>query len=373
MARPTFISLYSGAGGLDQGFIEAGAEPLWANDCDPDAVESYRHNIGGHIVGGEIQAVIGELSGIRPDLVIGGPPCQGFSVAGQMRPDDPRSKHVWTFLEVVRDLQPRAFVMENVKSLATNARWARLIANLRAFAEESGFTTRLCLLNASHFGVPQARERMFLIGIRGGSPSLPVARGTAAPRTVREALAGLPPFGAPGNDSICTARVTPARQPVLRRSPYAGMLFNGQGRPLNLDAPSPTLPASMGGNRTPIIDQMELEGRAEENWVIGYHRRLWEGRRPNLRVPKRMRRLTVEEAAAIQAFPSSWQLSGRQSSRYRQAGNAVPPRLARAVADQVLADLLATGALRARPARPPRQPPRGLRAPKSAVPAIPLG
>ena len=256
-----------------------------------------------------------------------------------MRPDDPRSRHVWTFLEIVRDLQPRAFVMENVKNLAVNARWADLVERMRGFAREAGFTTRLFILDASHYGVPQARERMFLIGIRGVDPSLPLPTTRGTPMTVREALDGLPSFGRPGNDSICTARVTPARQPVLRRSPYAGMLFNGQGRPLRLDAPAPTLPASMGGNRTPIIDQFELDGDVDENWVIGYHRRLLEGRRPNLRIPKRMRRLTVEEAAAIQAFPPTWEFVGRQSSRYRQIGNAVPPRLARAVADQVLADI----------------------------------
>lgn len=339
VAGPTFISLYAGAGGLDRGFINAGAVPLWANDFDADAVETYRQNLGDHIVGHDIQSAADELSGAQPDIIIGGPPCQGFSVAGRMRPDDPRSKHVWTFLEIVRDLQPRAFVMENVKNLAINSRWIGLMARLMAFSKEAGFTVRLLLLNASHYGVPQSRERMFLIGMRGTTPSQPPATTENAPVTVQHTLGGLPPFGSSGNDSICTARVTPARQPVLRRSPYAGMLFNGQGRPLKLDAPSPTLPASMGGNRTPIVDQLELEGLAEENWAIGYHRRLREGRRPNLRIPKRMRRLTVEEAAAIQTFPLTWEFVGRQSSRYRQIGNAVPPLLAQAVASQVIADM----------------------------------
>lgn len=338
MAGPTFVSLYSGAGGLDQGFIEAGAVPLWANDCDADAVETYRRNIGDHIVCGDVQTAGHGLSALRPDLIIGGPPCQGFSVAGRMRPDDPRSKHVWTFLEIVRKHMPTAFVMENVKNLAVNARWASLIADLELFAEEAGYETRLHILNASHYGVPQARERMFLVGIRGGPPRLPVPT-SEEPVTVREALSNLPAFGSPGNDSICSARVTPARRPVLRRSPFAGMLFNGQGRPLNFDAPAPTLPASMGGNRTPIIDQLELEGESEKNWVIGYHRRLWEGRGPNVRIPKRMRRLTLEEAAAIQTFPLSWEFAGAQSAKYRQIGNAVPPRLAQAVAEQVLTDI----------------------------------
>lgn len=157
---------------------------------------------------------------------------------------------------------------------------------------------------------------------------------------MRNALDALPNYRQPGNGSICTAIITPARNPVLRRSPYAGLLFNGKGRALNLDAPAPTLPATMGGNRTPIIDQRQLDGDASENWVVAYHRRLTSGHGPIAEVPKRMRRLTVEEAAALQTFPTTWQFVGPQSSRFRQIGNAVPPRLARAVAKQVIADLL---------------------------------
>jgi DNA (cytosine-5)-methyltransferase 1 len=337
----TFISLYSGAGGLDLGFIQAGFKPLWANDLDADAIETYRRNVGRHAVCGDIGALREQIPGCRPDLVIGGPPCQGFSVAGQMRLDDPRSRHVRTFLDVVEELQPRGFVMENVKNLAINARWTGLIDELREQAEKAGYETRLWVLNASHYGVPQARERMFMVGLRDGVPQRPPTSSEASPPTVRDALAELPAAGQPGNESVCPARVTAARNPVLRRSPFAGMLFNGKGRPLNLDAPASTLPASMGGNRTPVVDQEEVEGSAEESWVVGYHRRLTAGKPPLRRIPKRMRRLTVEEAAALQAFPRDWKFHGRQSSRYRQIGNAVPPRLAAAVAAQVMADLAA--------------------------------
>ena len=340
----SFVSLYAGAGGFDCGFVEAGFKPLWANDFDADAVHTYQANLGKHAVHGDIAEARKQLRGMKPDLVIGGPPCQGFSVAGHLRPDDPRSQHVWTFLDVVEELRPRAFVMENVKNLAVNPRWSELMSDLRSAAMEAGYVVKNWVLNASHYGVPQARERMFLVGIRDWTPTKPAATTAEEPPTVREALAPHPALGKPGNDSICTALVTPARNPVLRRSPYAGLLFNGKGRALNLDAPAPTLPATMGGNRTPIIDQRQLEGAAEENWVIGYHRRLMGGREPVKKVPKRMRRLTVEEAAVLQTFPSWWKFSGRQSSRFRQIGNAVPPLLAQAVAEQVAADLAAADA-----------------------------
>src|SRR5687767_7698293 len=117
----SFVSLYSGAGGMDHGFVSAGFVPLWANDIDPDACETYARNVGPHIVCGDVAGL--SASGAlrtRPDLVIGGPPCQGFSVAGHMRPTDPRSQHVWIFLDCVDRMKPGAFVMENVKHLAVN-------------------------------------------------------------------------------------------------------------------------------------------------------------------------------------------------------------------------------------------------------------
>jgi len=167
--------------------------------------------------------------------------------------------------------------------------------------------------------------------LRNGATVQPAATTAGSPRTVRDALQTLPRYGQPGNDSRCTARVTPAASPVLRRSPHAGMLFNGQGRPLDLDAPAPTLPASMGGNRTPIIDQAQLDSGGVP-WVVGYHRHLRGGGSPVDAIPPRLRRLTVEEAAAIQTFPPAWAFFGTQSAQFRQIGNAVPPRLAYHVA-----------------------------------------
>lgn len=334
-SRFSFVSLYSGAGGLDVGFAAAGFYPVWANDIDPDAVETYNTYFGqrfDHRANcGDIRRQ--ELPAERSAaLVVGGPPCQGFSVAGKMDPNDPRSRHVWDFLGVVKHVQPRAFVMENVMGLALNRRWRQLREELLRKAQtELGYQTRLITLRASHFGVPQNRERMFLLGLRDRHVPDPRPVTQVKPPTVRGALEQLSKYGTPGNTTKCIAKVTPAKKPVMRKSPYAGMLFNGQGRPLNLDAPAPTLPATMGGNRTPIVDQKQLETGAE-CWVIRYHKHLREGGAPYKRIPKRLRRLTLEECAAIQTFPSEFEWSGRLSSQFKQIGNAVPPRLAYHVA-----------------------------------------
>ena len=333
MAPPSYtaISLYAGAGGLDRGFSRAGFSLSWAIDSDPHAVKTYEENLGDHIVRGSLpeDSPPGHL---QPDLVIGGPPCQGFSVIGRMDPDDPRSQHVHAFLDVVEQLEPRAFCMENVRALARAPRWQSVRDGLVQRARELEYQVELMVLNAADYGVPQARERMFLVGVQGGGPLCPVPTTKGDPPTVREALLGLPSFGEPGNSMTSTAKVVPATKPVMRPSAYRGsLLFNGSGRPLRLDAPAKTLPASMGGNATPIVDQDELEHGAEP-WVVGYHARLRQGRKPSKRAPKRMRRLTIEEAAALQSFPADWRWKGPRGAVYRQVGNAVPPALAERVA-----------------------------------------
>jgi DNA (cytosine-5)-methyltransferase 1 len=113
------------------------------------------------------------------------------------------------------------------------------------------------------------------------------------------------------------------------------MLLNGAGRPIDLDRPAPTIPASAGGNKTSLVDELELrEGAAP--WIVQYHRHLRSGRAPLAEALPRLRRLTVTEAALLQSFPADFHFEGSQSSQYAQVGNAVPPLLAEAVAGRVL-------------------------------------
>jgi DNA (cytosine-5)-methyltransferase 1 len=329
------VSLYTGCGGLDLGFHQAGFSTVWANDIDPHALETYTNELRRRGVRLP-QIHCGDISNLPlpekgcAEVVIGGPPCQGFSVAGRMDPNDPRSRQVWEYFRVVENVQPQAFVMENVKALAANSRWKGTMQSLQTKGEELGYDTRLMILNAADYGVAQFRERMFLVGIRG--KVMPVPKGNKLRKTVRQALEGLPAFGEKGNDLICKAIVTAAKSPVLRKSPFAGMLFNGQGRPIDLDDAAPTLPASMGGNRTPIIDQKSLEAGAKP-WVAEYHAHLMSGGKAASKVPMRLRRLTVQEAACLQGFPIGMTFAGSQCAKFRQIGNSVPPALSEAVAN----------------------------------------
>jgi len=329
------ISLYSGAGGFDIGFRRAGFEVVWANDYNKNACESYAKNIGDHIRCGDINQYLDEIAEIEDvDLVVGGPPCQGFSVAGKMDPNDPRSKHVWTFTDVVEMLEPKAFVMENVKALGKLTKWAPLRKALLERFRDLGYSTNYIVLNATEFDVPQSRERVFFIGFKGNSMIIPDLEKMLEPykkqaKTVRETFSILDRAGTGNNKSLCKAKITITAKPVLRKSPYAGMLFNGLGRPVRIDGYCATLPASMGGNKTPIIDNEELY-QGKEAWVKEYHSKLRAGEPalPYQEAPKRLRRLTVEEAALIQTFPPDYEFCGSQSSRFTQIGNAVPCNLA---------------------------------------------
>lgn len=333
------ISLFTGAGGMDVGFRNAGFEIIWANDIDKDACNTYRKNHGPHIKHGNLDDLIPELEQIGKDQTIdclfGGPPCQGFSVAGKMDINDPRSKLVWSYMEAVRKVKPKIFVMENVKALAELEKFRAVREGLYKIATEMGYAVELLVLNAKDYGVPQNRERMFLVGIKGNRNNFKdiiELEKTKAPN-LREALSRVGKIGTPNNNRICKAKVTTASSPILRKSPYAGMLFNGQGRPLNLDGHAATLPASMGGNRTPIIDDDALYEN-KKPWVEEYHENLMNGGIPinPKSIPSRLRRLTVDEAIAIQTFPREYIFTGTQSSIYKQIGNAVPCMLAAAVA-----------------------------------------
>lgn len=341
------ISLFSGAGGLDVGFENAGYEVVFANEFDRDAAAAWRANRPDNasaMVEGDIWE---HLDDLRPfagkvDIVFGGPPCQGFSVAGKMDPNDPRSSLVWAFMDAVEIVRPKAFVIENVKALASLTKFEGVRRGIIEKANELGYEVSYRVHLASDYGVPENRERVLFIGIQKGTGSLDsvydALKSQKKPAaTVREVLKSVGKYGTAANPQTCTSHISLAKNPVMRKSPYAGMLVNGAGRPIDLDGVSPTLPASMGGNKTPIIDEAALNDDSAENWFVGYHRRITDGSSSPDResVPPTARRLTLAEAAAIQTFPRGYVFGGTKTHRYRQIGNAVPCGLAEAMAKAI--------------------------------------
>ncbi len=322
---------------MDVGFSSAGFEVCWANEINKNAAATYNSNFKNQIVCGDINDnlnYIAHLKGVS--CVFGGPPCQGFSVAGKMDLNDPRSELVKTFMKVVELTSPECFVMENVKGLASLEKFAHFRQELYARAKKLGYACDLVILNARDFGVPQSRERMFFMGFRDHT-SLKIRERLSSYRkrevTAKEALCNIGSIDPSANPLTCAAQITIATNPVLRKSPYAGMLFNGLGRPISPDRPAQTLPASMGGNKTPIIDERHFYGDGY-SWIEDYHSNLMRGGQPCEKngAPSSLRRLTLIEAKKLHSFPDDFVFNGPKSSIYCQIGNAVPCKLAEVVA-----------------------------------------
>ena len=162
------LSLFAGAGGMDLGFKNAGFDIGWANDFDPDSVKTYKRNFGDHIVLGDIEKIKTNQMPDNPDVVIGGFPCQGFSIANLGRSvDDSRNKLYKQMLRVIRVKKPKYFVAENVEGILTLGKGAVIQKILKDF-KSIGYKVDYKLLNAADYGVPQARKRVFIIGNRLG-------------------------------------------------------------------------------------------------------------------------------------------------------------------------------------------------------------
>lgn len=162
------ISLFSGAGGMDLGFINAGFEIIWANDFFQDAVNSYRKNIGKHMIYGDITKISSDDIPNGADVIIGGFPCQGFSIANTNRSmEDKRNFLYKEMLRIIKDKNPKFFLAENVKGLLSMEN-GRVFEMIKKDFEDLGYKVDAQVLNAAEFGVPQARERVIIMGNRIG-------------------------------------------------------------------------------------------------------------------------------------------------------------------------------------------------------------
>lgn len=161
----TAVSLFTGAGGMDIGFERAGIKVVFANELMSEAAATYNANhTDGVMVNDDVNNILDSLDRFKDvDLVFGGPPCQGFSVAGKMNPDDERSKLIFTFLDVVERVRPKAFVMENVKALGVLEKWEPVRKRYLEKVHALGYNCAPFILNASEYDVSQKRERVFFI------------------------------------------------------------------------------------------------------------------------------------------------------------------------------------------------------------------
>jgi DNA (cytosine-5)-methyltransferase 1 len=306
--RWKIVSLFSGCGGMDLGFRggfnflnqEYASLPfsvLWANDLNPEACKTYRHNLGNEIRVGSIWDHIDDLpAASEVDVVIGGFPCQDISVNGKMAGvDGARSGLYRAMVEVVRQTKPRVFVAENVKGLLMRNN-ARSLARVVSDFEALGYDLTVSLYHAANFGVPQSRERVFIVGTAPGVPRYQGPEQTLhsenwiSSKQAIDDLKDLPENSLPNH--IWSKAKSSAEQ----------------------------------GNRRLIADRVGYTIRAECHGNIQYHY-------------DQARRISMREAARIQSFPDDFEFQSKLRETERQIGNAVPPVLAWHIAKSVEATL----------------------------------
>jgi len=353
MMKPTVISLYTGAGGLDYGFEAAGFRTAVALDFDKDACETIRRNRSWPVIEGDINEIssenilsTAELKRGEADILIGGPPCQPFSKSGYWvrgdarRLDDPRASTLAAFMRVLEDALPRAFLLENVEGLSyTNKgeglelllRWIEIINKHTG----SRYAPSFRVLRAADYGVPQVRERFFMIAARDGIPfSFPppthgpaeqdggqITLGIQEPhRTAWDALADVGPD--PDEDLMPQGKWSTLLPSIPEGQNYLWHTERGGGLPL------------FGWRRRFWSFLLKL-GKNRPSWTIQaqpgpatgpFH---WDNRR-----------LGMREMCRLQTFPDDVLIYGNRGAIQRQVGNAVPSLvaevLARAVRVQVL-------------------------------------
>ncbi|WP_219515110.1 DNA cytosine methyltransferase [Nonomuraea ceibae] len=339
------IDLFAGAGGLAQGFKQSrmGYETVFAVEHDPAAARTFKQNFGCPVYDGDIEKVQVE-DYPQADVIIGGPPCQGFSPLGRDRDDASRAEinELWQqYLKAVRRVRPKAFVIENVPEFQKSAQFARLLELMETDEDLRSYKFGYGVLNAADYGVPQNRRRGIFVAVRGVDevpwPPLPT-HGPGSPGqrpyvTLLDTIADLPAYPELAEISVDEA----GRQDLhIRRTPTQKSLERYRAIPA-------------GGNRFDLRrNRPDLEPRCWAEKPTGttdVMGRLWWDR-PSVTIrtefykpekgrylhPVHDRPITHREAARIQSFPDDFVFVGSKIEVARQIGNAVPPRLGECLA-----------------------------------------
>ncbi len=352
------VSIFSGGGGLDLGFKNAGYNIIWAIDNNANAVATYKENIGNHIRCADINEV--DLEAIpSADIVIGGPPCQSFSLAGKRNVEDSRGQLVWRYIDIIKHVEPKAFVFENVTGLlsAKNSDGQKIFELLKQTFKEMGYSVISKVVNAADYGVPQKRKRVIIVGIMGEKEFI-FPKETHSEKnsklkkyvSVEEALGDLPNAISDENGS-CKYLKEPSNdyQKMMRDTDVVTEHFIPQMSELDKYIVAHVKP---GGNYMDIPSDVKSE-RIKRLQRDGGHTTCYgrmEPSQPSYTINTYFNRpnvgcnihysadrlITVREALRLQSFPDSYKIvSSSKQGRNLIVGNAVPPMLAEVIASEL--------------------------------------
>jgi DNA (cytosine-5)-methyltransferase 1 len=323
----TVVDLFCGAGGLSKGFEQAGFKVVFASDIWKDAIETYALN------NKEVHVSITDVKKLKAndilkqaklksgmiDVVIGGTPCQGFSLAGSIGREgkfDERNSLFLEFVRIVNELKPKFFVMENVASI-TRHEHGKTVSDIKNCFESIGYKTDSKILNAVNYGVPQYRNRIFFMGNRLGVENV-FPEPSLNRKTVLDAIGDLPRLkNGEKHNVIPNHEAMFHTEQMLKKMQYV----------------------KDGGDRTQIPEKFRPK-KGDARKYIRYC-----SNSPSICITGDMRKvfhysqnraLTVRELARLQTFPDSYRFAGSRISQQLQVGNSVPPLLAKAVAKEIL-------------------------------------
>lgn len=340
----TVLDLFCGCGGLSLGFEMAGFDVELAIDNWEDALVTYRRNHqGAKTINGDLLTLQPEEVGREYDInnidvIIGGPPCQGFSVAGKRIIDDDRNKLYKSFVRFVEYFRPEAFVMENVPNILSIGNGAVREAILNDFSS-IGYKVSYAVLTASDYGTPQNRKRAIFVGLRNGRPFEFPKRLANELVTTSQALSDLP------ENSISDGDVYPsAPKSDYQKLARKGMtkLYNHQITTHTAETQRVIAMVPDGGNYKDLPKEMWSLRKVHIAWTRMNSQRpcftIDTGHRHHFHY-KYNRVPTVRESARIQSFPDTFIFVGSRTSQNKQVGNAVPPLMAKAIAEQLIKQL----------------------------------
>jgi DNA (cytosine-5)-methyltransferase 1 len=323
-------SFFSGIGGMDLGFEQAGFSTVWANENETSAAKMFSANFpNAHLDVRSFDNI--DFSEIPDDVdgFIGGPPCQSWSIAGAHRGDkDPRGAILWTYVKAIESKKPKFFVLENVPGMTSSLHrhsYRQLLSRL----SDAGYNISHGVLNAKNYDTPQARKRLFIVGyrkelsIRFTTPE----KGTQR-LSLRESLLGLDPASARPLKSV--ERNFEESQPMTANhyldQDHFSYIYMSRNRVPEWDEMAFTVQASASHAQIhPMAPPMKKLEKDVYRFATGYE--------------SRYRRISVRESARIQTFPDDFLIKYESITKgYRMVGNAVPVSLAKAVASRISAD-----------------------------------
>lgn len=393
-AQLTFISLFCGAGGFDLGFVQAGFRCVAAYDISPVAVRVHRTNLGSSAEVCDLSLpsfLASRLSGV--DVLIAGPPCQGFSTAGKRNIHDPRNNLLLIAGKIAESVRPKVFVAENVTGV-TSGQHGIFWNSLKNGLSSAGYFIKDACYDTSKLGVPQVRKRMIMVA-RWGAPITALSMHSGGGGVLRDALANI--SGASGHDphlipktsylTAIAAHIKPGQklcnvrggrrsihtwdipevfgyttederrvlEIVLQLRRRSRLRNNGDADPVLCSAISAEFGLPAKNTLTSLIEKRYIRKQGQRydltHTFNGKFRRLrWDEPSPTVDTrfgdphyflhPDMDRGFTVREAARIQGFPDTFVFSGTERENYRLIGNAVPPPLARYIAEYVRDNIL---------------------------------